>query len=135
MERNGTASNCAQYRRGRRICNGKLLICQLIRAHFVSCTRQEDKKTGQVPSRRYRATPSVLNILAVYLVSSSCVANPSFTNVGPAMLLTSLGSAEGSGVACGSPYRVLQILTTERPLSMFTSGELRVCREISQVYL
>ena len=65
MERNGTASNCAQYRRGRRICNGKLLICQLIRAHFVSCTRQEDRKTGQVPSRRYRATPNVLNILDV----------------------------------------------------------------------
>ena len=30
-------------------------------------------KTGQAPSRQYRATPSVLNILAVYLEHSSCL--------------------------------------------------------------
>ena len=44
-------------------------------------------KTGQAPSRQYRVTPSVLNILAVYLVS-----------------LPGLGSAVGSGVTCSSPW-------------------------------
>ena len=39
-------------------------------------------KTGQAPSRQYRATPSVLNLLAVYLVSSSGVTDPSLTSEG-----------------------------------------------------
>ena len=60
-------------------------------------------KTGQAPSRQYKATPSVLNILAIYLVSSSGVADPSLTSEEPAMSLPSLGSAVGSGVTCGSP--------------------------------
>ena len=46
-------------------------------------------KTGQAPSRLYRATPSVLSILAVYLVSSSGVADPSFTSEGLAISLAS----------------------------------------------
>ena len=61
-------------------------------------------KTGQAPSRQYRTTPSVLNILAVYLVSSSGVADPSLTSEESAMPLPSLGSAVGSGVTCGSPW-------------------------------
>ena len=68
-ERNGTEPEVidAQYRHGRRIRD--VLICQLIkvqRAHFASCTSHEDKTT---PIRQYRATPSVLNNLAVYLVT------------------------------------------------------------------
>ena len=61
-------------------------------------------KTGQTPNRQYRATPSVLNILAVYLVSSSGVADPLLTSEGSAMSLPSLGLAVGSGVTCGSPW-------------------------------
>ena len=61
-------------------------------------------KTGQAPSRQYRATPSVVNILAVYLVFSSGVADPSLTSEGSAMPLPSLGSAVGSGDTCGSPW-------------------------------
>ena len=61
-------------------------------------------KTGQAPSRQYRATPSVLNILAIYLVSLSGVTDPSLTSEGSAMSLPSLGSAVGSGVTCGSPW-------------------------------
>ena len=52
-------------------------------------------KTGQAPSRQYRATPSVLNILAIYLVSSSDVANPLLTSEGSAM------SPIVSGLSCG----------------------------------
>ena len=61
-------------------------------------------KTGQAPSRKYRATPSVLNIVAVYLVSLSGVADPSLTSEGSAMSLQSLGSAVGSGATCGSSW-------------------------------
>ena len=61
-------------------------------------------KTGQAPSRQYRATQSVLNILAVYLVSSSGVADPSLTSEESAVPLPSLGSAVGSGVTCSSPW-------------------------------
>ena len=61
-------------------------------------------KTGQAPSRQYRATPSVLNILVVYLVSSSGVAIPSLTSEGSAMSPPSLGSAVGSRFTCGSPW-------------------------------
>ena len=61
-------------------------------------------KMGQAPSRQYRATPSVLNILVVYLVSSSGVADPSLTCEGSAMPLLSLGSAVGSRFTCGSPW-------------------------------
>ena len=61
-------------------------------------------KTGQGPSRQYRTTPSVLNIQAVYLVSSSGVADPSLTSEGSAMPLPSLGSAVGREVTCGSPW-------------------------------
>ena len=61
-------------------------------------------KTGQAPSRQYRATPSVLNILAIYLVSSSGVADPSLTSEGLAMSLPSLGSAVGNRFTCGSPW-------------------------------
>ena len=50
-------------------------------------------KTGQAPSRQCRATPSVLNILVVYLVSSSGVAIPSLTSEGSAMSPPFLGSA------------------------------------------
>ena len=63
-------------------------------------------KTGQAPSRQYRATPSVLNILAIYLVSSSGVADPSLTSEGSAMPLPSLGLAVGSGVTCGSLWNL-----------------------------
>ena len=62
MERNGTEVIDAQYGHGRRIRD--VLICQLIkvqRAHLASCTSHEDRTS---PSRQYRATPSVLNILA-----------------------------------------------------------------------
>ena len=57
-------------------------------------------KTGQAPSRQYRATPSIWSILAVYLVSSSGVADPSLTSEGSVMSLPSLAldSAVGSGV-------------------------------------
>ena len=61
-------------------------------------------KMGQAPSGQYRATPSVLNILAIYLVSSSGVADPSLTSEGLAMSLPSLGSAVGSRFTCGSPW-------------------------------
>ena len=61
-------------------------------------------KTGQTPSRQYRATPSVSNILAVYLVSSSGVTDPSLTSEGLAMSLPSLSSAVGSRFTCGSPW-------------------------------
>ena len=60
-------------------------------SHPVSTT-----KMGQAPTRQYRATPCIfINILAVYLVSSSCIADPSLTNEGSAMSLPSLGSAVG----------------------------------------
>jgi len=39
-------------------------------------------KTGQAPSRQYRGTLRIWNILAVYLESSSCVADPSLTSEG-----------------------------------------------------
>ena len=87
-------------------------------------------KTGQASSRQYRAIPSVLNILAVYLVSSSGVTDPSLTSEGLAMSLPSLGSAVGSRFTRGSPWNrkgmvSLSVLstkyetsiTTERPLS------------------
>ena len=61
-------------------------------------------KTGQALSRQYRATPSALNILGVYLVPSSGVADPSLTSEGSAMSLPSLGSAVGSRFTCGSPW-------------------------------
>ena len=61
-------------------------------------------KTRQAPSWQYGATPSLWNILAVYLVSASGIADPSLTNEGSAMWLPSLGSAVGSGVTCGSPW-------------------------------
>ena len=101
-ERNGTGSNWSTIQTWTPIRIGKLvLICQLI-SHPVPAT-----KAGQAPSRQYRATPSVLNILAVYLVSSSGVADP--WSEGSAMSLSSLGSAVGSGVTCGSPWNMNSI--------------------------
>ena len=76
-------------------------VINIRRAHLAFCTSHEDRTS---PSRQYRATPSVLNILAIYLVSSSDVADPSLTSEGSAMSLPSLGSAVGSGVTCGSPW-------------------------------
>ena len=54
--------------------------------------RRWDKHPEDGISIQQRATPSVLNILAIYLVSS-VVANPSLTSEGLAMSLLSLGSA------------------------------------------
>ena len=125
-ERNGMEPEVigGQYGHGRRIRD--VLICQLIkvqRAHLASCTSHEDGT-----SRRYRATLSVLNILAVYLVSSSGVADPLLTSEWSAMSLQSLGSAVGSRFTCGSPWNrkgmvSLSVLSTntkqaspERPL-------------------
>ena len=89
-------------------------------------------KTGQALSRQYRATPSALNILGVYLVPSSGVADPSLTSEGSALSLPSLGSAhggesiylwltleqEGNGIAfCTFHTEYETSITTERPLS------------------
>ena len=69
-ERNGTESNVAQYRRGHRICyrkSGLSMYRELI-SRSVPAT-----KTGQAPSRQYRATSRIWNILAVYLgICESC---------------------------------------------------------------
>ena len=83
-ERNGTEPEVidAQYGRGHRIRVGKM-YGELI-SRSVPAT-----KTGQSPSRKYRAAPSLLNILAVYLVSLSGVADPSLTSEGSAMPLPS----------------------------------------------
>ena len=61
-------------------------------------------KTGQASSRQYRATPSVLNILAVYQVYIFVWRRHPFAykrGVGDA--LPSLGSAVRSRFTCGSP--------------------------------
>ena len=57
-------------------------------------------KTGQAPSRQLKATPSIWNVLAVYLESSSGVADPSLTSEGSVISLPplALDSAVGSGV-------------------------------------
>ena len=74
-ERNGTEVLDAQYGRVRRICNGKYVSSSMYR-ELIS-RPMPATNTGQALSRRYRATPSVLNILPVCLVSLSGVANPS----------------------------------------------------------
>ena len=91
-------------------------------------------KTGQAPSRQYRATPSVLHILAVYLVSPSGVADPSLTSEGLVMSLPSLDSAVGSRFTCGSPWNrkgmvSLSVFSTNKhhhraSAFMLTSGKL-----------
>ena len=60
-------------------------------------------KTGQAPSRQSRATPSIWNILVIYLVPISGVDDPSFTSEGSAMSVPPVGSTVGSGVIYGSP--------------------------------
>ena len=61
-------------------------------------------RTGQAPSRQYRATPSVLNIISSRLPGVFVRHHdPSLTSEGLAMPVPSLGSAVGSGVTCGSP--------------------------------
>ena len=57
-------------------------------------------KSGQVPSRQHKATPSISNILAVYLESLYGVADHLPTSKGSAMSLSSLvlDSAMGSRV-------------------------------------
>ena len=89
-------------------------------------------KTGQAPSRQYRATPTVLNILAVYLVSY--VADPSFTSEGPAMSTVSGLSCgesiylwltleqERNGIAFRTSHKYETSITTERPLSQHSAS-------------
>ena len=91
-------------------------------------------QTGQAPSRQYRATPSVLNILAVYLVSSSGVTHPSLTSKGLAMSLPSLGSAVGSRFTRGSPWNrkgmvSLSVLSTNtKPQTVRFHADIRQAR-------
>ena len=102
MEGNRTVSNCCTIRTwtldmlwkiGVNM-SGLSMYGELI-SHPVPAT-----KTGQAPSRQHRATPSIGNILAIYLESSSGMADPSLTSKGQAMPLPSLAldSAVGSRV-------------------------------------
>ena len=84
MGRNETGSNCCAIRTWtldmlRKIgvnMPGLSMYKKLI-SHLVPAT-----KTGQAPSRQYRATPTIWNILAVYLESSSGIADPLLTSEG-----------------------------------------------------
>ena len=129
-ERNGTEVIDAQYERGCRIRIEKLVLYVSSSMYGELISRPvPTTKTGQAPSRQYRTTLNVLNILAIYLVSLSGVADPSLTSEGSAMPLPSLGSAVGSGVTCGTLelegngiafctlHKYETNITTERPLS------------------
>ena len=102
-ERNGTGSNLYPIWMWTPDTHWKIGINMSAHRELIS-RPVPATKTGQAPSRQYRATPSVLNILVVYLVPSSGVADPSLTSEGLAMPLPSLGSAVGSDVTCGSPW-------------------------------
>ena len=104
------------------------IICQLInvqRAHLASCTSHEDGTSTQ------QTVSCVLNILAVYLVSSSGVADP-FTykrGVGDVTAISGLSCGEwsylwlileheGNGIAFCTLHKYETTITTERPFSV-----------------
>ena len=92
--RNGTGSNCCTMQPDMLWKIGVNMPGLSIYGELISPAM----KTGQAPSRQYKATPSIWKILAIYLESSSGVADPSHASEGSAMSLPSLGldSAMGS---------------------------------------
>ena len=101
MEWNGTRSNCPITRISTPDMQWKIGVNMpgpSMYGELISCPVPATNK-GQAPSRQLRATPSVWNILAIYLESLSGMADPSLTSEGSAMSLSSFGSAMGSRVS------------------------------------
>ena len=92
MEQNGAGSNCCTIRTWTLDMLKKSGINMPGLTMYGEMTSRPipATKTGQAPRRQHRATPSVWNILAIYLESSSGFTDPSLTSNRLVMSLPSL---------------------------------------------